>query len=209
MKRKGFTLIELLVVIAIIAILAAMLLPALSQAREKARAARCTANLKQLALAIHMYAQDNNDYLPWVHMYSNGGGNRYWPYMLDTYVGLTSSAHKTHTGVFFCPTNLIVGSICGCYAGDTSYAYFLGPNKLEGGTEPAPSELTRLTRLAYPGTLRLFSESGITDNYWGGWQKADIHTGGANYAFCDGHVEYLKKNDPKLSLTEFSTAVGM
>ncbi len=80
-SRAGFTLIELLVVIAIIAILAAMLLPALSRAKDKGQRTVCVNNNKQLALAAHMYASDNRDFLPFPNW-----GNTY-PGWLYTPVG--------------------------------------------------------------------------------------------------------------------------
>src|SRR5438132_7895 len=64
MRKKGFTLIELLVVIAIIAILAAILFPVFAQAREKARAASCLSNMKQIGMALVQYLQDNDGAYP-------------------------------------------------------------------------------------------------------------------------------------------------
>ncbi len=76
-KNSYFTLIELLVVIAIIAILAAMLLPALNQARSKARAIHCVNNLKQCVVWFGFYASDNDDFMP-LGSYSTAGSTRRW-----------------------------------------------------------------------------------------------------------------------------------
>ena len=87
MKRQ-FTLIELLVVIAIIAILAAMLLPALSAARERARSANCVSQLKQIGLAQMMYGGDNKDWICAIQLMTTGG----W----CSRTGFYHKDHKTH-----------------------------------------------------------------------------------------------------------------
>src|SRR5439155_2441730 len=79
--HNGFTLIELLVVIAIISVLAALLLPALSTAKERARAIDCLSNLKQMGVAFTMYSDENNDYLVPAE-YDTRNGPKYqegWP----------------------------------------------------------------------------------------------------------------------------------
>ena len=79
--KKGFTLIELLVVIAIIALLLAILMPALRRAKEQAKGARCLANLKQIGLAAHMYANDYDNKVP------RDETDGYWPVLFMPFVG--------------------------------------------------------------------------------------------------------------------------
>jgi prepilin-type N-terminal cleavage/methylation domain-containing protein/prepilin-type processing-associated H-X9-DG protein len=103
-RRKGFTLIELLVVIAIIAILAAILFPVFAQAREKARQTTCTSNVKNLGLAVVMYAQDYDETYPplWYAV-----GNGHWPNTVRPYIGQggSDSTGKLWTkGIMVCPS---------------------------------------------------------------------------------------------------------
>ena len=96
-RNFRFTLIELLIVIAIIAILAAIVLPALQQARTKGQAISCTSNLKQLGMTNIQYTQDNNEYFQWIAPNSNG---KYRP-VPETFYTL----YKVSPKVFVCPAD--------------------------------------------------------------------------------------------------------
>jgi prepilin-type N-terminal cleavage/methylation domain-containing protein/prepilin-type processing-associated H-X9-DG protein len=198
--RRGFTLIELMVVIALIAVLAAMLLPALSRAREKTKAANCVSNLHQIGLGQNMYVADCHVYPGWCAQSIDEVGR----------------ARK----IFICPS----------YRGDATNAVPLGDARIvsygynawgsgfdaELGLNGKVGEMTQLTgvresslvapadmvasgdgpdlKRAFAGmSLVLVPTFGILSREgFESYGPARRHNGGANILFCDGHVEYGK-----------------
>ena len=108
--EDGFTLIELLVVISVIALLMAILLPALSRAREQAKGTRCLSNLKQIGLAMHAYASDYNYMLPQAELRPGvavyTGIDMRWPVLFMPYVGASSNSVENYyeLKIFDCPS---------------------------------------------------------------------------------------------------------
>jgi len=193
-RRTGFTLIELLVVVAIIAILAAMLLPALSQAREKARAARCINNLKQLGLVMTMYLDNNNEYFPPA---ASSDGHTWFEDVgsLGRYLNLHWKPGDYWKGtVLDCPSKK------SGYAGQSIDYCYNASLAINVGTH----RWGKLGRIKYPSRTIAFGETTGKTYYFGKWTSWDpgdtaidwnTHGAGANVLFVDGHVNWVSGND--------------
>jgi prepilin-type N-terminal cleavage/methylation domain-containing protein len=103
MERRAFTLMELLVALAVIAVLAALLLPAISGSKDKAKRAGCTNNLRQINLGIRLYADDSNDASP--NVGTNAGVFMAYKEMMKSYVGLRG-ASSARDALFACPADI-------------------------------------------------------------------------------------------------------
>ena len=219
-KPMGFTLIELLVVIAIIAILAAMLLPALQQARETAKQSKCMGNISQLGQARLMYRGDFKGYVVPVEFYflKDNGEKRAeqwtgfllflnyiptsnWSAKVDTQKYKTDSVYEPK-GVFRCPSVNVIAKEAARNQG-ADYA----PPKYLGGYSGSARSFTKESQMKYPGRHAMLTENKRTTeegSYFVSCQDASSdaaeyiypeymlkHKNGINFVFADGHGQWL------------------
>ena len=198
-RRSGFTLIELLVVIAIIGILAAMLLPALNKARQTAKKASCLNNVKQITLACIMYANDNDECLPFGVTFPGDNGafitdTATNPYVQDIIGPQIANIPGHITQVFKCPNAQILPAANGgdwllkpdacdyrynCYSASHDPNQFNMPSK---GSAPG----RRLSNVANPSAAILWA-----DMVWHDWPSSCLPHAGINCGYVDGHAEWV------------------
>ena len=219
-KRTGFTLIELLVVIAIIAILAAILFPVFARARAKALQTTCLSNMKQITLALLMYASDYNETLPF--LYTAGGawaGQPLWELNMAPYIPFRKDINS-EPQLMRCPLDYSVfpqwgkdNGYIGCcsYAGNVAAMQPIGAGSAQGAYSKGGRTLSGILAPADTVLLVEYATSGaccqdnlIGNGYWGtGFTRstymastiggnAGYHNGGNNWTFCDGHAQWAR-----------------
>jgi prepilin-type N-terminal cleavage/methylation domain-containing protein/prepilin-type processing-associated H-X9-DG protein len=215
-RRGGFTLIELLVVIAIIAILAAMLLPALSKAKERGKRNQCLSNQRQLAMAWMMYGGEQDDRT----MYQDSQGlANFATSTTPNYLGLLQQFVGTNNPVFTCPAARTEWQAAGNVANSTNDTIYIGNVVVLSSANwtrrfanvPSPSSIVAMqessarTHVSWlrpqrtsVGPPRIYTNWHLTRSpntyvpmYPNGWEfYSTTHMGGGNMTFMDGHVEY-------------------
>lgn len=188
LHRRKFTLVELLVVIAIIVILAGLLMPALSKAKESSRRIVCASNIKQIGCAFYEYIGDYDSWCPW--FYRSGAG--WWPNQLYPYLNkqeiFCCPAHSPKPTSFIANNNTTRDT--------ASYGYNL---QMGGVWNESTSYNVRFGNLKKLTTTIVIGDSKSDGN----WQTiiagySDVsyrHTSGTNFLWLDGHVERKSFSD--------------
>jgi prepilin-type processing-associated H-X9-DG protein/prepilin-type N-terminal cleavage/methylation domain-containing protein len=217
-----FTLIELLVVVAIIAILAALLLPALKGAKDQAKAAACINNLKQMSVAFVLYRGDNNEWVPPLGMYNatlnpNVQKINEFPYRLNVYMKISTNLLEKHEtkSPWVCPADPSSDLYQGTQRFWIGYGWgvrsYYGMNNVLGdnmfGTLDPGNDFRMRNYVKNPAGTSLYLDgydSGI--NYSFTLVNAR-HSGRVNILFCDGHTEsWLSSNIPRGGAALYSSS---